>query len=66
MVASIENLMPDVGFIAAQANISASYICSSEPTTYASANLSWARLILGPRSNPGLYFFGRTTPEFRA
>jgi len=37
MVAMVENLYLDAGGTAAQASISAIMICSSEPTTYASA-----------------------------
>ena len=37
MVAQVENLFLDSGLISAQAAISAIYICSSEPTTYALA-----------------------------
>src|SRR6516164_2312210 len=37
MVAQVENLFLDAGLTAAQVAISAIYICSSEPTTYASA-----------------------------
>lgn len=37
MVSMVENLFLDSGLTAAQASISAIYICSSEPTTYALA-----------------------------
>jgi hypothetical protein len=37
MVASVENIYLDAGGTAAQLNMSAIMICSSEPTTYASA-----------------------------
>lgn len=40
MVAMVENIYLDNGGVAAQASISAIMICSSEPTTYASATTS--------------------------
>jgi len=40
MVAQVENLFLDSGLTAAQSSIAAIMICSSEPTTYASATTS--------------------------
>lgn len=49
MVAMVENLFLDSGLTAAQASISHIYICSSEPTTYASATTT---------ATLGFYSFG--------